>query len=60
MISENKVKLQITVTKELDDLLNQIIEGARKVNNPLTKSQLAEVALRAFINNSLQLKEKKK
>lgn len=59
MISENKVKLQITITKELDELLNQIIKGAKKVNQPLTKSQLAEVALRAFINQSLQDKKEK-
>lgn len=59
MIGENKVKLQITVTKELDNILNQIIEGAKKVNNPLTKSQLVEVALRKFISESMQLKENK-
>ena len=59
MISENKVKLQISITKELDEVLTQIVDNAKKRNQPLSKSQLVEVALRTFINESMQLKEKK-
>lgn len=60
MISKDKIKLQITITKELDEVLNQIVEGARKTNNPLSKSQLTEVALRTFIANSIESQKKVK
>lgn len=52
MISDKKVKLQITITKELDKVLNEIVEKSKATGQNATKSQLAEIALRVFITQN--------
>lgn len=58
MISENKTKLQVSITKELDEVLNAIVEDSKKDGHNLTKSQLVESSLRLFINSCIRKYEK--
>lgn len=58
MISDNKTKLQVSITKELDEVLNAIVEDSKKDGHNLTKSQLVESSLRLFINSCIRKYEK--
>ena len=58
MISENKTKLQVSITKELDEVLNAIVEDSKKDGHNLPKSQLVESSLRLFINSCIRKYEK--
>ncbi len=52
MVSEKKTKLQISLTKELDKVLTEIIDGAKAKGESVTKSQLLEIAMWWFIQHS--------
>lgn len=49
MISDNKVKLQISITKELNGWMDEIIKFSQNTKTRLTKSQLIEIAVREVI-----------
>lgn len=58
MIGKDKVKLQVSITKELDDLLTDIVNSSKTRATPVTKSQLVEVALRNLIGQSMDQAKK--
>lgn len=58
MIGKDKVKLQVSITKELDDALSDIVKESKSRGMPVTKSQLVEVALRNLIRQSMELTKK--
>lgn len=53
MVKDSNVRVMITLTKEVDDKLSQLVELSKSTPKPITKSQVVEVALRQFINQLL-------
>lgn len=53
MISEKKIRINVSITKELNDRLDDIVEGTKGAF-PMTKSQVMEIATWYFIRHSME------
>lgn len=59
-LSKDKVMLQVSITKELDEVLTALVNDSRRDGHNLTKSQLVESSLRLFINSCIKRHQSKK
>lgn len=54
------VKITISIPKELDKVIDSLVEESKKTTKPLTKSGVIATAVYEFLDNSLKILESQK